>query len=676
MYKITVPTSEGFKEETVYTIRDFPYQDYMEVKEVRGKNTSYLNIPAAFDIETTNIETENPYAFMYHWQFCLGEAVIFGRTWNEYIEFLKVLKERLRLKAGRRLVVYIHNFSFEFAFMQSFFDFTEVFARTEKKPIKAVADCYEYRCSYFLSNMNLGKWCENCEGVTHYKLKGLKGYPDYDYDKYRTPSTVLTMEEKAYCYNDVRGLSECVNSYLTEYKITSIPLTSTGFVRRAYRTAMVKNKKNRAIFRKIRLTPLQYLMCKYAFRGGNTHANAWYTGEIIENMDSYDLQSSYPAAIMIDRYPMTKFLEISPKNIHKYLSDPNVAVLMTVRYRNIKHNIGYGIPYIDLAHCRTKKKIVNDNGRVLSAEEITMTITDIDYHIIKDHYTYEEIAVSKCFISRYGYLSEELRKELLEFFYNKSNLRGVVGKEYEYLKSKNKLNATFGCMVTDITQPEVVYEDGEWTTRDVNIEEALERYYKSYSSFLSYQHGIWVTANARKRLQDMIDKVGEKNVVYVDTDSIKCLPGHRQLFENMNKEIMKLVDAAPVRPEVEYEGKKFTMGLWDYEGSYDKFVTLGSKKYCVVKDGKLTVTVSGLNKKLGSAELTRSGGIEAFKVGKVFYNSGRLTAYYESLPVHEIQEGPDTFLTGGYVALVDTTYTLGVTNEYQEILNSVLTHKE
>ena len=39
-----------------------------------------------------------------------------------------------------------------------------------------------------------------------------------------------------------------------------------------------------------------------------------------------------------------------------------------------------------------------------------------------------------------------------------------------------------------------------------------------------------------------------------------------------------------------------TIGVWDYEGTYEKFKTLGAKRYLLTKKGNTVLTVSGLNK--------------------------------------------------------------------------------
>ena len=140
MIKISVPVmingEEHKQTEVVYNIEDFPYKKFLGIETVRGKHGSMLNIPAAFDIETTTVsDIENPYAFMYQWQFCIDDTVVFGRTWEEYQKFVLRLHDELELSTNTHLPVYVHNLAFEFQFLRSFFYFSDVFAREKRAEI-------------------------------------------------------------------------------------------------------------------------------------------------------------------------------------------------------------------------------------------------------------------------------------------------------------------------------------------------------------------------------------------------------------------------------------------------------------------------------------------------------------------------------------------------------------
>ena len=52
----------------------------------------------------------------------------------------------------------------------------------------------------------------------------------------------------------------------------------------------------------------------------------------------------------------------------------------------------------------------------------------------------------------------------------------------------------------------------------------------------------------------------------------------------------------------------------------------------------------------------------------MFYNSGRTTAQYNSAEVHDITVNGCTFSTASNLAIVVTTYTLGITDTMLDII--------
>ena len=226
MYYLTVDTTKGPVRCPVYDPeKDLDVLDrYSNVRTVRGRDGKLLNLACAFDIETTNMtDAERPYAFMYHWQFCIGNRVFFGRTWDQFQDFIYNLCERLHLE-DRKLVVYVHNLAFEFQFMRRFFHFDNVFLRHNRDPLKAICnDRIIFRDSYALSNMRLEKFCENTPGIIFAKNDG----EQFNYKKIRTPKTKLTRQEQSYCYCDVAGLCECIRYRMRDDHLGHIPMTST-----------------------------------------------------------------------------------------------------------------------------------------------------------------------------------------------------------------------------------------------------------------------------------------------------------------------------------------------------------------------------------------------------------------------------------------------------------------
>lgn len=683
MRDIKVFTKNGETTETVYSIKDFPYTEIMLKSNTVYKHTKkgsiiYYNIPMAFDIETTSIfirdekgEVLDSHSFMYHWQLCVDKYVIFGRTWDEFLNFLQTLKDNFGLSQNKRLVCYVHNLSFEWQFLKSHIKVTEYFFKDKRLPLKIMTDYgVEFRCSYMLSNMNLKKFCENSQSCIHYKLDG----EIFDYSKKRYPWTELNDYELSYNYNDVRGLCECISDKLKEDSVATIPLTSTGYIRRMYRTKM-NNRKCRHIFEETALSSEQYNACKMAFRGGVTHANRFYVGDVVD-VDSEDITSSYPASMSMDYFPMSKFTEIEIKTAEQYKFFANkYCLLMNVELFDVCIKDEYPIPYIDVSHAYKYYNIINDNGRVLEADYINTWYTEIDMDIILKQYTDKngqslKFRINKCYIATRGQLPIEFIGVMMELYDKKTTLKGIDEKFYEYMKSKNALNGSYGMMVSDIIHNTLALGEDKLITEEKLTEqqskEALEKFYNSRNNFLPYQWGVWVTAQSRKRLYDMLFILG-KDVVYVDTDSIKFLTQkNKKLFEEKNKEIIKQCENNIIPAKSTYKGKTYYLGTWDYEGHF-KFKTWGAKKYATEKDGKFEITVAGMNKKQGSKVV---GSFENFKIGQTYKDVGRTVSYYDdntTIRTGIAEDGKEYKYSSG-VAISDTTYTLGITEEFMDVL--------
>lgn len=656
--------------EYAYFWNEFPFEILRKDIVKSGKHKAYQRHPMTFDIETSKIPTDNDghyEAFMYIWQVCIEGNVVFGRRWEELQDFMQKVVDAYKLSEGERVVVYVHNLSFEFQFIQDYFKFIDVFAMASRSILTAKTAHLEFRCSYKLSNMSLAKFIENTPNTLHYK-----GIDDLDYATVRTPDTQLTEVELGYCFNDVKGLYECLMELLKEDNIATIPLTSTGYVRRDCRHAMGKNKKNRQMFLRSRLSLLQYKLLRECFRGGNTAGDRYLTNLILKKVGSYDLSSSYTFQMIARDYPLGKWNYGVIRNIAT-LEEYNKKYCTIARYtfKNIMLRDEKPIPYIPQSKCLAlgdDREIYN--GRILHADFLTISMTNIDFDIVKEQYKYDEIAVEEFHYSRKGLLPKELRDTIMYYFEKKSKLKGDEEHYYEYMKSKNKLNSIYGMTVTNILNTEIEYHDGEYTEKKMTeeeMQEALDKYYKNHRSFLNYSWGVFVTAYARRELEDGLNIAG-LDTIYCDTDSVKYIGDHDSEFEEYNKRLNKECEEKGVKNYAEVNGKRYYMGIFDKEKGYDEFITLGAKKYAFLQNGKLGITVSGLSKKKGAKELERKGGLRRFQRNEVFYDSGRTIAQYNSANVHDIIVNGCTFSTASNLAIVDTTYTLGISDTMLDII--------
>lgn len=626
----------------------------MKQKEYKGWR--YLNLCNAFDIETTTI-VETHEGFMYVWQFCLNDVVIIGRTWEEFFSFLKELKKIFEISLDKILVIYVHNLQFEFQFIKDFFNWKTVFSTGKRVVLKATTiDGFEFRCSYKLSNMSLEKFCENSKNCVHIKQSG-----DIDYKVFRTPKTELTLKELSYCYSDVKGLVESISDYLEEDTLATIPLTSTGFIRRECRKEMRKNPYYRKDFLSMKMDKEVYILLKEALRGGNTHGSRYLYNMILSDIRNFDVASSYPYVQCCKYFPVSKFKK-SPIKSKDFFEKEISKRCCLFRFfaKKIEIKQGVPIPYISHSKLLHSENVEKFNGRVLCADNVSMTITEIDYYLIKNQYEITDMYIGDFYTAKRGKLPKEMRDYIKYRYQMKTELK--KGDKYLYMKSKNKLNGIFGMTCTDCVHDIYKLIGGEWHKETEDIEKALNKFYNNSNSFLTYAWGVYTTAHARAHLQRIVDITGVDGTVYVDTDSDKCINPDIDKINRLNVEIMQEVEREGAY--CDYDGKRYYMGVFEEEESYKRFKTLGAKKYAYEDmSGELHITVSGVSKKNGAEELKF---LEKFNPGFIFKNAGGNKVWYNDDKPHYLHIDGIDILTASNVGIEDREYTLGITGEFLE----------
>ena len=339
---ITSPTRQG-EECPIINVCDFT-PDMLRravVKRPRGNNATKnpridLEDVCAFDIETSRLPGTDD-AFMYVWQFQIDERLtVMGRTWDEAMQLFGDIAGWIDSN-NVSLVILVHNLSYEFQFLSGVYPFepAEVFALDSRKVAKCTmfGKKLEFRCTYIHSNMSLSMYTEKMH-VQHRKLDG----DEYNYKVLRYPWTPLTSEELAYCQNDVLGLVEAYKAEMQRDHdtLSTIPMTSTGYVRRDCKRAM--RLYSRASVKAAQPDERSYAMLRAAFRGGDVHANRYFVGHILHDVKSADRSSSYPDVMCNGRFPISPFRqmrELSLNAVERYLNNDR-ALLLTLHFTRIR----------------------------------------------------------------------------------------------------------------------------------------------------------------------------------------------------------------------------------------------------------------------------------------------------------------------------------------------------
>lgn len=671
------------------------WREYKDHKyDLEGKRKKFDTTIYSFDIETTSylildgeilpaIEYDKltkkeqerciKQSNMYIWMFSINTDVYYGRTWEEFKQFLNKLYEN----SEHLKIVFIHNLAFEFHYLKSILTFDEVFARTPHKPIKAYSKEYniEFRCTYMMSNCKLA----NLPKV--YNLPVEKKVGDLDYTKIRHSETPLTEKELGYCEYDCLVIYYYIKFLLNFYdSINHIPKTNTGQVREELKSLVRTDYSYKTKVRKAINTDghIYNLLAFGAFAGGFTHANYLYADEIIYNVTSWDFTSSYPYCLCCFKFPMTKFRY---RKIEKAEDmSPHLAYLIVVNFKNIRSK--YFNNFISKSKCKSLTSPVADNGRIISAEELEIVLTDVDFKLILQAYEYESYEIKESYYSVYKYLPKKLINFILDKYVSKTRYKNDPDHEIEYAIEKARFNSIYGMTVTNDIRDTVDFKDGEWLIipfTNEDTDEQLEKRYKD--GFLEFSWGVWTTSFARTNLQYNIMKVDEYQC-YADTDSMKVREGYDiNVIEKYNKEVLKRLKRVSEELEIPYEkfapkdikGIEHPLGVFDNDGVYKEFITQGAKKYAY-RDSKneLHITVSGVPK---SGVACLKGDLNNFRNDLVFdyshtnkntlmYSEGQLSVELEDYLGNKYKVTDESG-----ICLLPTTYVLGKAEDYMELLN-------
>ena len=233
------------------------------------------------------------------------------------------------------------------------------------------------------------------------------------------------------------------------------------------------------------------------------------------------------------------------------------------------------------------------------------------------------------------------------------------------------------CAQNPVKRRQLFRQEGDYEEDPEKTDEEL-LYAAQRKAFIGYQVGVWCTAWARYELEQGIRLAHQPSkgiyFVYADTDSVKYI-GEIDWsgYNRMCRDACLSSGAFAVDPS----GEIHYMGVYETEDDpetgycYYQFKTLGAKKYAFVKKpgSKTEVTIAGVNKKKGGQELDRYGGLAAFREGFIFRDAGGTQSVYNDAPeVQEMQIDGHLLQITSNVAILPSTYRLGITGEYERII--------
>lgn len=651
--------------------------DFLKSKSKSKKGTSLFEYWVSLDTETSHNHNEDaPVGWIYQWCFRFCDDTVIGRKPSELMRAFRQIADFYELGKGKRVVVYVHNLSYDWSYLvdwlASEFGEGRLLAIKSHKLITYTNDFFEFRCSYMLSNKSLAKWSKDL-GTKHRKLEGF-----VDYDIIRTQESVLTAEDWAYMIEDVLTLHECINTQFASYgdNVQTTPLTATGYIRREIRKNYRLDDHNRKRFSLTRLSEETYRMCKAEYAGGYTHGDRFVAGDTVEGTIRHrDFRSHYPSQQRTQYFPIGKF-NLYGENVTRDDIDRQLdkhCILLQCRITNIRlKSIYTNFPYLQESKCKeghiTPYRAMSDNGRILTFAGTTILVfNEHDLYWFERLYDCQHIVYEKLYVSMKGYLPKFMIDTVDTFMHGKTMYKTLEENEHNpekkhdfkmsLMKSKNGLNAVYGCSSTDPIRDEIVYTNmTDWDEkRPEDIQGGLDKYYNNINNCMRFCWGCWTTSSARNELfrfaYDIIGNGGlvANNCLYMDTDSIfyKSTPEIEKRIEDYNAELRS--DSDRKGAFIEYEGKRVHYNQFCDEGEdISKFRFLHAKCYAYEgKDDtgehifKCTIAgvpdriITGTDKEGKPIYYTREeelGSIDNLEVGRTFTKCGGVKvkyAYYE-----------------------------------------------
>jgi len=603
------------------------------------KTVYYLDDFVTLDIETSHNDN---IAWIVSIQLYFQGVYTLLRTPLEFIQYYQKLINDFSLDNQHRLVTIIHNASYDLSYLIPYIqlylpekeDRNGIYASEHKIKMYRQGGLEFLDTLSISGGQSLDTWSKNLN-TEHRKEVGL-----YDYTKVLYQDSILNDQEKLYDMNDVLTLYDCFMKQLEieEDATSSIPRTSTGYVRRDFRRECRKDKYFRQdYFVKNKMTLDVYKLAVKAFAGGYTHNNRFYADKIIRgHIKHRDFRSMYPTEIRC--YPMPwgkaetvyditkgryKALNIPEPTIEEILGmmpDYSTITELYITKATLKDK-KISMPFMQFSKLYNDESVtcrcIKDNGRVLYFKGgASICLDNYTLKIIQEQYNIE-YHVLKCIRMKNKPLPKPIKETVDKFFKLKTDLKykakeaenkygefsnEAIEARNELMRMKGRLNGIYGMMVTNCIQAEYDIDYAQDEIENVFIkeekitdqqkQEAIDKYYKSRNSFLYYIAGTFVTALARYELYEYIKVIGYDKVLYCDTDSIFYLSD-----DSTEKAINDLQAEKAKHAEyiIDEKGNRIYYDVFEEENDITAFKGLHSKCYAYIDcNNDFIATIAGV----------------------------------------------------------------------------------
>lgn len=530
--------------------------------------------------------------------FDMNIVTLYGHKPSEMVECIEMMQKAME---GEKTVIYFHHLNYDWTFLRK--HFIKAWGNPEHqlntKSYNPIFITFKtgliLRDSLILSQRSLEKWAKDLD-VEHQKAVGA-----WDYEKVRNQSDRLSPMEKTYIENDTLCGVECLQKTMDELgkRIFSMPYTATGIVRSIVQRI---GKENRAREKFKAIVPsfdVQKILEEVA-HGGYVHNNRYMSEMVVEgDIDEYDGLSWYPAMAILFKFPGERFSEFGRVCDPHFIlanSDEYAYIFKLIMMKPRLKNNEIVMPVISKSKLDSSINVIEDAGRVLEAEYVSIYTNDVDLELIMEQYDYDKACCCEVYYSKKEYLPRWFTDYVYKCFEDKQKLKG--GDPVAYSIAKGKLNAiAYGLMMQRPVKISIEenYDTGEFDEVDNADEKKLYDIYKNKrSSILPYQWGVYIPSYGQRELF----KIGKLTKVwlYSDTDSVFGKGFDKEKIDTFNEDVKKRLLERGYGP-VHHNGVNYWLGTVKLEGQYKEFVSVGAKRYATRdQSGLAQITCAGVSK--------------------------------------------------------------------------------
>lgn len=607
------------------TINDLNWKMFGKPITARGQKETFFQYGGGFDTESTtiqhNVETgviiDN--CFLYCFQFSIGENIFILRTYDEFMEFMhkliqcvKTARHEYRNKTAR-VLFFVANLSHEYAFLKNYFvdlGITKFFCKDKRNVLRCeIAESVLFAECIGLFGTSLSNIAN-----TYCTTKKLIG--DLDYKLIRTPDTPLTEKELQYVINDVAILSELHTVAINKFTSSNakIPLTSTGEIRQGVKKRIKQPLKslNEEMKKLIVDEDTHYYIRQYGYNGGLCGSNIKYVGELMHNIEAFDLTSDYPAQMNHKLYPNGELITVTDSNEMIDNLTNGTMCYTVLRIGEIKARFThytlsiYKIPNYNRYWQKcgndmdVMRNVITANNKIVSANNCIVVVNEVDYRALQKMYKLKDVTIIRQWKFTKKTLCQQIIRDNMNQWYLIKNEFKTTGKSntVDYIESKKHVNGHYGLTATRL------YKDSYDVNKETgDIEKQPEKEWDEIlgSIWLNPYIAYYTTSYAREILINFISQFPE-NVIQYDTDSMYIQHGFE--YDKLIAEIDKY-NANIQRANLYLFADKFEyfrdLGQWNKEKTCVNFLPLGCKRYIkttVGKDGqeKTETVIAGLPK--------------------------------------------------------------------------------